>query len=392
MNNLQLVINLNPSIVRYKDYYYLAINNLLGYDTNPAYCLFIRINDKIFTEDNDLQIFLHSLIDSTIEGISNIFAEGIENEFELGTDYFLSWSLWNYLMTYDNTTQLKLLAANSNDYRMPDLLDGQYNRINTEVYTFVADTNLRYFYLENKLQVFEFSKEELNNFASTFCDIILTNTTFTNITDVQNLIYKQVLEFYRNKGKDDTSIMLDLIFNNSTVLAPTATSTGVCCTATASGNGTTSTNSGSTASALTADSPLDTTTCKEKYEKAMFLYLINMLANPDFYCDWMYIYDDNDSSVSIPNYTLIRKLKKLFEQFEELGYNLSWGEYVTKCGCKDLTSAALQNQAVSEENWKILHDYYKVLEYAENQDICNNKNKVKVYGTAFANIFPYLYF
>ena len=97
---------------------------------------------------------------------------------------------------------------------MPDYLDSQYNRINTDVYSYIEDTNLKYFYLENKLNEFEFTKEELNNFASTFCNIILENTSLTNITDVQNLIYKQVLEFYRNKGKDNTSIMLDLIFNN----------------------------------------------------------------------------------------------------------------------------------------------------------------------------------
>ena len=389
MTNLQLIINLNPSIVKYHDYYYLVISNVLGYDHNPGYALFIKINDKIMMDDNDIQIFVHSLYNSNIEEISNILAEGIEDQFELGKDYFLSWSLWNYLMTYDNETKLKLLASNSNDYRMPDYLDVQYNRINTDVYSYIADTNLRYFYLENKLNEFEFTKEQLNNFASTFCDIILENTTFTNITDVQNLIYKQVLEFYRNKGKDATSIMLDLIFNNSTVLTPISSGTGVCCTTTSDGESTTS--SATTASALTSGNILDTTTCKEKYEQAMFLYLINMLANPDFYCDWMYIYGE-DSTVSIPNYTLIKKLKELFENFKELGYNLSWGTSTTKCGCKDLSSAAIQSQAVSDANYTILDNYYKVLEYAENQEICNNKNKVKVYGTAFANIFPYLYF
>ena len=47
---------------------------------------------------------------------------------------------------------------------------------------------------------------------------------------------------------------------------------------------------------------------------------------------------------------------------------------------------------VSNTDIEILSFDYKILEYAENQEICNNKNKVKVYGTAFANIFPYLYF
>ena len=387
MNNLQLIINLNPTIVKYNDYYYLVVSNIFGYDNYPGYALFISINEKIMTDDNDIQIFMHSLINANMEDISNILADGIEGQFELGKDYFLSWSLWHYLMTYDNDTKLKLLSSNSNDYRMPDIIDGQYNRINTDKYSYIVDTNLRYFYLANKINDSEFTKEELNNFASTFCDIILENTAFTDITDVTNLIYKQVLEFYRNKGKDNTSIMLDLIFNNSTVLSPAVNSTGACCV-----NSSADTSSGaSTASSLTSNSVLDTTTCKEKYEQAMFLYLINMLSNPDFYCDWMYINSDT-TSVSIPNYALIKKLKRLFEDFEELGYTLAWGSYITKCGCKNLSSKSAQVQSVSDSNYNILHNYYKVLEYAENQEICNNKNKVKVYGGAFANIFPYLYF
>ena len=78
--------------------------------------------------------------------------------------------------------------------------------------------------------------------------------------------------------------------------------------------------------------------------------------------------------------------------FKELGYNLSWGTSTSKCGCKELSSAVLKSQEVSDANYVIFDNYYKILEYAENQEICNNKNKVKVYGTAFANIFPYLYF
>ena len=41
MNNLQLSININPNIVLYKDRYYLVISNILGYQNNPAYALFV---------------------------------------------------------------------------------------------------------------------------------------------------------------------------------------------------------------------------------------------------------------------------------------------------------------------------------------------------------------
>ena len=120
MNNLQLSININPNIVLYKDRYYLVISNILGYQNNPAYALFVLINDKVMQDDNDMQIFLHSLQGSDLGEISNIIAEGIDEEFILGTDYFVSYSLWNYLMTYDNDTKFKLLSSKVNDYRYPD--------------------------------------------------------------------------------------------------------------------------------------------------------------------------------------------------------------------------------------------------------------------------------
>lgn len=392
MNNLQLSININPNIVLYKDRYYLVISNILGYQNNPAYALFVLINDKVMQNDNDMQIFLHSLQGSDLGEISNIIAEGIDEEFILGTDYFVSYSLWNYLMTYDNDTKFKLLSSKVNDYRYPDYLDTQYNRINTEVYGDIQDTNIRYFYLYNKIQDFEFTKEELDNFASTFCNIILEETTLTNITDTTNLIYKYVLEFYANKGKDNTSVILDLIFSNTSLLAYNSPANS-CCTVNSSTAGNSGSNNTNTPNILSQQSSIDTTTCKEKYEQAMFLYLIQMLSDPDFYCDWFYVYSDLDSNISQPNLPMIDKLKKLFEQFKELGYTLSWDKITTKCGCKTNSSSLLDKiNKVSADNYTILDNYYKVLEYAENKEICNNKNKIKVYGTAFANILPYMYF
>ena len=145
MTNLTLINNLDPNIIRYNDNYYLVISNLLGYQNNPAYGLFILIDDKIFEDDNDIQIFIHSLQGETIDGISNILATGIEDKFEIGVNYFLSFSLWQYLMQYDNDSKINLLPNDVNDYRMQDYFDSQYNRINNDIYVDISDTDLHYY-------------------------------------------------------------------------------------------------------------------------------------------------------------------------------------------------------------------------------------------------------
>lgn len=384
MNNLNFINNINPNITKYKNNYYLVISNLLGFQNNPAYSLFILINDKIFSNDNDIIIFLHSLQNQTLNNISSILANG-EHEFELGKDYFLSYSLWDYMMTFDNESIQTLLTLDNNDYRMQDYFDSQYNRINNDLYEDIDDTNLQYYYLLNQLNEFNFTKEELNNFVSTFCTIILENTSFTDIVDTTNLIYKQVLEYYQKNGKDETSIILDLIFNN-TILSSTGISSSCC------KNLQSSTNSNSSSIDLSSIIGLNESSnisCSDIYKEAMKMYLKKMLGDYNFYCDWFYI---DYGTMSIPNLVLIEKLKNLFEEFKDLGYYLYFGNNTTKCGCKNLKTTNNQMLKDSDTNYNVFDNYYKVLQYAEDEVICDNKNKVKVYGENFGELLPYLYF
>ena len=46
-------------------------------------------------------------------------------------------------------------------------------------------------------------------------------------------------------------------------------------------------------------------------------------------------------------------------------------------------------QTTSEAYRKTKNDK---LEYAENDEVCLNKNKIKVYGEAFGEILPYIYY
>ena len=390
MVNTQVINNINPNIVQYNDKYYVLISSFLGYQNNPANGLFILINDKLFTDDNDIQIFLHSLQNTDIMELSELLANGIEDEFVLGQDYFITWSLFNYFMTYDNDNKIKLLRNDYTGFVMQDYFDSQYNRINTDIYSDIDDTSLYYFYRINKLQDFNFTLDELKNFVSTFCGIILDNTTFTDITDTKNLIYKKVLEYYRSNTQDSTSIILDLIFNNS-LLLNNSTGISTCCN-NLQNNTRSSTNANTVnLSSLGSINGVDSKSCVDIYKQSMYSFLIKMLGDYNFYCDWFYITNDIDTSITIPNIELISKLKKLFEEFKDLGYSLVWNTESSHCGCKNKT-ATNNISAQSDENYKIFDNCYKVLEYAENDEVCLNKNKIKVYGEAFGEILPYIYY
>ena len=71
---------------------------------------------------------------------------------------------------------------------------------------------------------------------------------------------------------------------------------------------------------------------------------------------------------------------------------LSFTSISTKCGCKDLSKANISIQNESSKNYEIFDNYYHVLEWCEDETLCDNKNKMQVYGTNFGKLLPYLYF
>lgn len=395
MNNIEFIINTNPVIVKYNvdNKYYLVFNNILGYQNGAELSIFFKISDKMFDELNsDMPNVFYNLKNKDIDEIINLISDSF-GTFIFGEDYFISKSLIRYITNY-NDDNIFISSSNIQGIMMEDYIDDSFNRINLNVYTDIVDTNLGYFNMLNKLIDFTFSQEELMNFCSTFCSIILDYTTLDNISDIKNQIYKYVLEYWKNHGKDDVSIALDLVLN-STILGTSPDPSKSCCTSSNTITNSLSSLLGQTNNNTIANTQIGSSiieeTCKEKYDKAMLLYLQNMLADYDFYCDWFYIYDDI-TNISIPNMNLIERLKKLFEEFKDLNIPLSFTSTSTKCGCKDLsnTNSSIYNE--SESNYKILDNYYYILEWCENETLCNNKNKMKVYGNNFGKLLPYLYF
>ena len=212
----------------------------------------------------------------------------------------------------ENDSKLNQLNDNVADYVVNDYFDHQYNKINSNEYSDIDDTNLHYFYRLNKFTTYEFDEDALKNFISTFCGIILDETTFANIVDTKNLIYKQVLEYYRNNGQDEMTNVLNLIFNNTLLSSSNTNST--CCNNLQ--------NSTSTSSTLNMISLLNSSTdsitnisCVDIYKQAMQLFLKKMLGDYEFYCDWFFIGGNEEYNVTLPNMNLIERLKKLFEEF-----------------------------------------------------------------------------
>ena len=392
MTNRELIQNINPKIVKYKDSkYYLAINSFLGFDKNPAYTLFLSINDKIFANNNDIEIFLYSFYNKTIGEISELIANGLENRYVYGSDYSISWSLYQLLSSYGNDSFVSLISNDSEStYIFPDLLDSQFNIINLDKYDTIADTNLYYFWRLNNLIDSTLTPEELNSFVKTFCKIILDNTEFDDFSDIKNLIYKMVLNYYANGGNDDTVIALNLLLGSISLIGGAGSSQISCCSTYSSDN-----NSSTTGSVNASDimNVLNTSTsyvtCKDNYMKAMFLYLVQMLSDIQFYCDWFMIHSDTGDSY--PNLVLISKLKQLFEEFKGLNYDLSFGGDSKGHSCK-CDGRNKHDDSLNTNNWRIIDNYYKVLEYVENDEIEENCNRIKVYGKEFAEILPYLIF
>ena len=111
----------------------------------------------------------------------------------------------------------------------------------------------------------------------------------------------------------------------------------------------------------------------------MLEHLKMMLADPEFYCSWMF--DDN-----IVKSELIGYLKYLILRLKDRGFTLSKGDYGFSCPCPN------DNTTIDEKNYKILDNYIKVLDFVSQCNIKPNINKIKLWGSQFGELLPKLYF
>jgi hypothetical protein len=229
--------------------------------------------------------------------------------------------------------------------------------------------NVDYFNEKNNLLTNTFSEDELNDFYSNFCKLILKYTRITPemLSTGNNPIYKLVLDYYANYQSDCASNAIGLILNS---MYGTTTTTGCGCNNTNTKNGTITT----------------TQTCGELYTNAMSLYLKQMLSDTEFYQDWFMIYETDTDY--IPNDILTENLTRFINEFVAMQHSLTFikSGYKRNCDCPVITMDE------SNCNYQIIANYIKVIEYAANDVVKPNTNKIKIFGGQFAELLPKLQF
>ena len=322
--------------------------------------IYIDITDEFINDDGG--VFQSFVFQSMME--ERIWAIGIDN-FMSGHQYYLNYTLYNYLA---NTNQIETPIFGS---RLPNYLDERCNitkywiDLKDEVYKDYS--NIEYFNEKNNLLTNTFSEEELNNFYSNFCNIILKHTKITPemMAAGNNPIYKLVLDYYAGFQSDCASNAIGLILNS---LYGTTTTTGCGCNNTKT------------------NEVYSTQTCGELYANAMGLYLKQMLSDAEFYQDWFMIYETDKKY--IVNDVLTETLIKFINEFVSIQNALTFIKtgYRRNCDCPVITLD--ENNC----NYQIIANYLHVLDYVDRDVVKANTNKIKIFGGQFAELLPKLQF
>lgn len=328
--------------------------------------IYVVINDSIVENDDNI----YQLVYKGISGPS-IYGEGFDG-FRPGVDYYINDTLYSWLTRTTDEHQNKIdpIIEENNDIFLPNLLDGDGNLSHHFIELDESDqdyTNLSYYKKKNDILGYSFTEDELYDFTSTFCGIILDNSEVQDAADTDNQVYKLVLEYWRNHQSDCASIALALILGTKYT---TSTNTITTC------------NSCFNTSSTSTDTSIDKS-CYEKYQDAMAEWLKHMLGDSGFYEDWFFLVRGD---CEVPNDDMIDILIDLINSLLGTGWNL--GSDTTKrlsCNCPDLDTSYDDTC-----NRNILLNYIKVLEWVKADKITSNKNKIKVYGQQFGELLTKL--
>ena len=298
---------------------------------------------------------------------NEIWVTGIDN-FVGGKQYYVNKTLYNALALSD------ILPESHFEVRLPNYLDN-YGQIQTKYWKDLSNepysdyTNLEYFAEKNNLKENTYSEDELNNFYSTFCNIILEYAKLSDDKPLEgnNPIYKLVLEYYKNFQTDCGSNAIDMILNSQYTVLNSKTQTGCGCNS-------------------MTESTTISESCSSLYRQAMKNWLVKMLGDYKFYEDWFRLYKNKEES--IPNDVLIERLSVFLNEFLGLQHTLSFlpNKYLS-CDCP---SPLTFNE--NECNYNIIKNYMKIFDYVFDDTIDANVNKIKIFGTQFAEILPNLQF
>lgn len=353
INNYELINRLGYALMKFngdtvtidgqdierKPEYFISLSEIYISIDDTIFELYLKVNDTYF--DNSQCYKLNEFL-TALKVNQGIYDTGIEG-FRPGEDYFLCESLY------------KKLHDGALDYlkTRPDLF------INWTMYKddklIISASN------ENKILNMSFTEDEFNNLCKTFFKYILEYTTIDDETrnEPLNQIYNMVMNFYKNGGTDSAYQMLQLLLNSSININGINPNNTASC--------------GCNSSLSNTNNIGNNPSCSDIYKSAILSYLKQMLGDTQYYKDW---FNDNVSDVLI----------KLLNEFLQLNYSLDFSSQNNGLDCPSLKSN------IDECNKGIIKNYIKVLNFVKNDDIDCNKNKIKIYGEAFAELLPLLIF
>ena len=326
MKNLNLLYHINSIIYQNEDSIYYVFIPLLDFDKDKTYIenfdngIYIKLTKEFLEDANIISKFLND--DNT---------------------------------SYEESLNYEIVTKNDLDLY-------NFDRIDSNKYEYYAKLN--------ELIEKEIEEDMILNFYQTFMNIINVYAEVQNLEDVKTQIYQKVIEYYANGQTDCVVRGLSLILQSSLYdYTDTGAYTSCGCNSTITTTGVVS----QTATGLTTN--MD---CISAYKQSMYLYLIQMLSDIDFYNNFMFVDDE-------PNEDLIEYLYKLIEDLEGMNFSLNFSETNNHCLCSEL-------ETKNVNNYSILDNYKKVLNWIKNCEIEENTNKIKIYGKQFAELLLSLQF
>lgn len=279
----------------------------------------------------------------------------------------------SYLSNYDKSLYIKLTNNFLNGEDLEYFIfskDNTYEFLESGDFENKESFDYNYFTLINNIVGIEFVEEDVLQAYKTFATIL---QDYAYVTDVSLLtqIYKKIIEYFAN-GKYDSTIAAMKLLLESTTYNYTSTTNYTNCGC----------NSGNGQSISSTGLNTENISCADAYLNAILLYVKQMFGDLNFYYNFFFI------ETGDPNEDMINALILLLEKVLELlknNYNLLPNKSNKHCLC-----AELEDSTISIQN--IILNYIKVLNWVKNCEIEENSNKIKIYGEAFGEIFPNLYF
>ena len=308
------------------------------------------------------------------ESIADLVINGnIDDALVPGEDYFINKTFADYLISYcldiedeslvDPNSDIGQKISKIRSIQLPNYL--KENADINEPWVVLSEdeqsnTDLLHYMTLNKYEKYGVTDDTLKEFYVSFVNGILNFNISKPILNTKDALYKVVLDYFSASQNDETINKIDLVLGSTYSGQQVNTASSYC-------------NCKGSSNASMTDS------CATLYANAMLEHLKMMLADPEFYCSWMFD-DDNVKD------DLIEYLKYLILRLKDKGFTLLTNTNRFNCPCPTTTGAN------DEKNYKILDNYIKVLDFIHQCNVRPNINKIKQWGSQFGELLPKLYF